>query len=146
MISNLSFAIARLIILLANITIFCSFIRFYEQKTPYSSSSKQSVRYNSVKPTRLSNPPFFTDYPCGLDDFSPKNSSSYTEGRSRFTKRWQSDRVLYQSIGIPVQKIPARHEVVLQLPFRLPASRSGDVAAAPGNLFAFGERIGVFLL
>ena len=62
------------------------------------------------------------------------------------TKRRQSDRVLDQSIGILVQKILARHDTVPQLPFRLPAGHSGDVAAAPGDPFAFGERIGFLLL
>ena len=61
-------------------------------------------------------------------------------------KRRQSDRVLDQSIGIPVQKILARHDTVPQLPFRLPTGHSGNIAAAPGDLFAFGERIGFFLL
>ena len=61
-------------------------------------------------------------------------------------KRRQADRVLDQSIGIPVQKILARHDTVPQLPFRLPTGHSGNIAAAPGDLFAFGERIGFFLL
>ena len=51
MISNLSFAIARLIILLTNIMIFCSFVRSHEQKTRYPLSKKQFSQYNYARRT-----------------------------------------------------------------------------------------------